>query len=70
MVKISRTAIKRLVSNSSGVKLTDRAVESISVMLEKKAKKIASYAVAQAKKKGRNTILKEDVDMYRLRFGD
>ncbi len=70
MAKIPKAAIKRLVNKSSTVKLTDRAAESISLILERKAKKIASYAVSEAKKKGRNTILKEDIDLYRLKFGD
>ncbi len=70
MAKIPKAAIKRLVNRNSTVKLTDRAAESISLILEKKAKKIAAYAVSEAKKKGRNTILKEDIDLYRLKFGD
>jgi len=54
----------------SQVRLTDKAAESISAILEAKARKIAAYASTQAKRKGRKTILKEDIDSYRLKFGD
>ncbi len=70
MPKIPKTAIKRLVNRSSSIRLTDKAAESISRVLESKARKIARYAMAQAKKNGRRTILKEDIDSYRLKFGD
>jgi len=70
LTNIPKTAIKRLVKRDSSVRLTDKAAESISVILEGKARKIARYAMMQAKKNGRKTILKEDIDSYRLKFGD
>jgi histone H3/H4 len=70
VTKIPKTAIKKLVNRNSDIRLTDKAAEAISSLLEKKAQKIARYAVIQAKKKGRKTILKEDIDTYRLKFGD
>ena len=39
-------------------------------MLEKKAKKIASYAVKRAKESGRKSVLEDDIDTYRIKFGD
>lgn len=68
--RIPKATIKKLVNRSSPIKLTDKAAESISTMLEGKARKIARYAMMQAKKKGRKIILKEDIDAYRLKFGD
>lgn len=68
--RIPKATIKRLVNRSGPVRLTDKAAESISAMLEGKARKIARYAMMQAKKEGRKTILKEDIDAYRLKFGD
>ena len=70
MPKIVKATIKRLVNRNGPIKLTDKAAGSISTILERKAKKIARYAMAQAKKNGRKTILKEDIDSYRLKFGD
>ncbi|HUC38661.1 MAG TPA: histone-like protein [Candidatus Acidoferrum sp.] len=70
MSRIPKTSIKRLIKMRSQVRLTDKAAESISAILEAKARKIAAYASTQAKRKGRKTILKEDIDSYRLKFGD
>lgn len=70
MSKIPKTAVKKIVSGSSEIMLTDKAAQAISLILENKAKRIAKYAVTQAKKKGRKTILKEDIDSYIFKFGD
>ncbi len=70
MTRIPKIAIKRIISRRGSVRLTDKAAESLSTILESKARKIAKYAAAQAKKNGRKTVLKEDIDSYRLRFGD
>ncbi len=70
MPKITKATVKRLVNRSGPIRLTDKAAESISAILERKAKKIARYAMLQAKKEGRKTILKEDIDSYRMKFGD
>ena len=70
MASIPKAAIKKIVNGRSGIVLTDRAAEALSAVLERKAKRIARYAVTQARRKGRKTILKEDIDTYRLKFGD
>ena len=70
MASIPKAAIKKIVNGRSGIVLTDRAAEAPSAVLERKAKRIARYAVTQARRKGRKTILKEDIDTYRLKFGD
>ena len=70
MAKIPKSAIKSLVKSRSKIVLTDNAVSSISRILERKAGRIAKYALSRAKKNGRNTILKEDIDAYRLKFGE
>ncbi len=70
LTRIPKIAIKRIVSRRGPVRLTDKAAESLSAILEGKARRIAKYAMAQARKDGRKTILKEDIDSYRLRFGD
>jgi histone H3/H4 len=69
-VNIPRAAIKKLVKKRKGVSLTDSAASSISLILEKKASRIAKYALARAKRAGRETILKEDIEAYRLKYGD
>ncbi|MCL4389531.1 MAG: NFYB/HAP3 family transcription factor subunit [Candidatus Marsarchaeota archaeon] len=70
MAKIPKSAIKSLVKNRSKITLTDNAASAISRILGKKAERIAKYAFSRAKKNGRNTILKEDIDAYRLKFGE
>ncbi len=70
MSKIPKTAVKKIVNGNSDIMLTDKAANEISRILEKKAQRIARYAVTQAKKKGRKTILKEDIDSYIFKFGD
>ena len=68
-MKISNTAIKKIVKKSD-VQISDSAATAIARLLEKKAKTIAKYAVKRAKKSGRDMVLSEDVDYYRLKFGD
>lgn len=70
MGKVSKASIKRLVKNNSGIKISDTAIESIAKLLEAKAKKIAEYAVKRAKAHNREVVTEEDVDTYRLKFGD
>ena len=70
MGKVSKTSIKRLVKNSSGIAISDNALESIAKLLEAKAKRIAEYAVKRAKAHKRDVVTEEDVDTYRLKFGD
>ncbi len=68
-MKISNAAIKKIVKKSD-VQISESAANAIAKLLEKKAKTIAKYAVRRAKKNGRDTVLSEDVDYYRLKFGD
>jgi histone H3/H4 len=72
MGKISKSTIKKIVNenHNSGLMINAKAADAIAKILEKKADKIAKYAVARAKKKGRNTITDEDIDAYKVRFGD
>ncbi len=70
MAKIPKSAIKSLVKNRNKIVLTNNAVSAISRILEKKAARIAKYALLRAKKNGRNNILKEDIEAYRLKYGD
>ena len=69
-MKISKLSIRKLVKDSSGVTISDPALESIAKMLEAKAKRIAEYAVKRAKTHNRGIVTEEDVDTYRLKFGD
>jgi histone H3/H4 len=66
---ISKQTIKRLV-NKSGIAISDSAADALARLLEKKAKKIASYAVKRAKDSGRKSVLEEDIDTYGIKFGD
>lgn len=70
--KISKASIKKIIKNGSDsdVIITGKAADAIARMLEKRAKLIAKYAVKRAKGKRRNTVTEEDIDAYRLRFGD
>lgn len=68
-MKISNASIKKIVKKSD-VQISDSAANAIAKLLEKKARTIAKYAVKRAKKNGRDTVLSEDVDYYRLKFGD
>jgi histone H3/H4 len=66
---ISKNTIKKLVS-VKGTRISDEAAERIAHLLESKAKRIARYAVDRARRKSRTTVMAEDVEKYRLKFGD
>lgn len=71
MRKISTSAVKKMVGASRGsVVISDSAAAAIADILEKKATRIAKYAVKRAKSRKRSAILEEDIDSYRIRFGD
>ena len=70
MYKISKQTIKKLVKDSPSILISDSAAIAIAKILEKKAKRIAKYAVKRAKTKNRSTVLEEDIDTYRIKFGD
>jgi histone H3/H4 len=72
MHNISKTSIKKIIKSGSNpdVIINDKAAEAIAKILEKRANKIARYAVKRAKSKKRNTITEEDIDTYRMMFGD
>ena len=66
---IPKQAIKSMVKKS-GIAISDSAADALAQMLERKAKKIASYAVKRAKASGRKSVLEDDIDTYRIKFGD
>jgi histone H3/H4 len=70
MANISKASVRKIINNSSDIMITEKALEAISAILEREAKKIASYAVGQAKRHGRKSILKEDVEKYSIKYGD
>ncbi len=59
-----------MVKLNNGVSISDSAAKAIAKMLEKKAKTIAKFAVKRAKKQGRRAVLSEDIESYKMRFGD
>lgn len=67
---LSKNEIKKMIQKEAKMQVSDAAAKAIATLLETKAKTIAKYAVNRAGKKGRKTVLAEDVDTYRLRFGD
>lgn len=69
-MKISNATIKNIVNKRTRVKISADAADAIARMLEKKATSIASFAVKRAKKQKRNVVLEEDIDTYRLKFGE
>ncbi len=64
--KISAATVKRLVSRDSGARLNNDAADAIAAILESKAREIAEFAVARAKKNARSSVLKEDIEAYRI----
>ena len=71
MRKISKASIKKILKNGSdNFIISDKAAEAIASMLEKKAAAIAKYAVKRAKGNKRAMVTEDDIDAYRLRFGD
>ena len=66
---ISKAAVKRLVKENSGVRLSDGAADEIVAMLERKAREIAAHAVANAKRRNRSVILEEDIEDYAMKKG-
>ncbi len=65
MTKIPNAVIKEL-AKAAGVNVSSDAAAAISKLLEEKAKEIARFAVENAKKRKRSTVMEEDVDAYRL----
>lgn len=72
MDKISKGSIKKIIKNGSNldIRVSKAAAASISKLLEKKARKIAKYAVQRARKRRSTTITEEDIEAYKIRFGD
>ena len=70
MTKISNAMIKKLVKEQTGTTISDTAAGAIAKLLEKKAKTMAKYAVARAKKKGRATVTEDDIYSYKMQFGE
>lgn len=70
MIKISKATVKKLVNARGGVMISDSAASAIAALLEKKASRIAKYAVKRARSKKRETVMAEDIESYRVRFGD
>lgn len=68
-MRISKSAVKKLVRESSDVVLDDKAAEALARILERKAREIAEHAVANAKKRRREVILKEDIEDYSIKNG-
>ena len=64
MGRISRDAIRRLVKKHFDVNVTEGGAEEIAKILESEAKRIASYAVKNAKKNSRNKVIKTDIKDY------
>lgn len=69
-MKISKAMVKKLVNGGGGFVISDSAASAIAALLEKKATRIAKYAVKRAKSKKRETVMAEDIESYRIRFGD
>ncbi len=72
MDKIPADSIKRMIKNGSNPEMiiSDAAAASIAKILEKKAARIAKYAVERARMRKSDTITEEDIDSYTIRFGD
>jgi histone H3/H4 len=69
MAKISKMLVKKLVKEKFNIAISDDAALAIADMLEKKATSIARYAVKHAQRKKRSTVLSEDIEGYKLKFG-
>ena len=69
MPKIPKASIKKLVNESFGVSLNDKAAEAIAGIIEKRAIDMADHAVNSAKSKKRNTVMREDIEDYTVKRG-
>lgn len=69
MAAIPKQAIQKMIMRSFGLKITDDAASALAQMLERKAKRMSSYAVKNAKKHKRNKVTKEDIEDYVMKVG-
>ncbi len=69
MASIPTESIKKIVRKEFGLQITDDAALALAKMLESKAKRISRFAVANAKKRKRDKITKDDIQEYVLRVG-
>lgn len=68
--RISKLSVKRLVRDSSGLALDDKAAEKLAGILEGRARDMAAHAVENARRRNRTTILEEDVEDYAMKGGN
>lgn len=69
-MKIPNQVIKKIVQEEGGVSISDSAASALARILEHKAGVIAKYAVMHAKKDGRKSVMQDDIDSYKLKFGE
>lgn len=69
MANIPAESIKRIVNKEFGLQITDDAARALAKMLESKAKRISKFAVANAKKRKKGKITKDDIQEYVLKVG-
>jgi histone H3/H4 len=69
-MKISNALVRKMAKSHSDIRMSSEAAAAIAKILEKKAAMIAKHAVKKAKKEGRSIVTEEDIDTYRLKFGD
>ena len=64
MARIPKPAIKKLVKKYFEANITESGVEEMAAILEEEAKKMANFAVNNAKKNKRATVTKKDIQEY------
>ncbi|MCL5239607.1 MAG: NFYB/HAP3 family transcription factor subunit [Candidatus Marsarchaeota archaeon] len=69
MATIPKQAIKRMMMQSFGLKITDDAALAMARELERKAKRISRLAVSNAKKQKRAKITKADIEECVMKSG-
>jgi histone H3/H4 len=69
MATIPKQAVKKIFNKYFGLQITEEGAGAIARLLEKKAKKISSFAVKNAKKDNRDKVTKKDIEDYILKVG-
>ncbi|MDE1874170.1 MAG: NFYB/HAP3 family transcription factor subunit [Candidatus Micrarchaeota archaeon] len=69
MASIPKRAIKKMIQNSFGMRITDDAAGAMARMLESRAKKISRFAVRNAEHEKRRKVIRKDIEEYVVRVG-
>lgn len=69
MANIPKQAIKKMIKSYFKLQITDEAAAALAEMLEKRAKKISSLAVKNARSEKRDKVIRKDIEESALKVG-